>query len=445
VSQKTGKGKTMKRKFKIGWMLWAIALLPAGTLRAQEGLVLAPKSDAALREAMKITYNQHILPEGARPEMLQNLMDRGQVIVFYDHPPVVPWMSAAGITVNAPPELVFATVSDFDHYNTFVPMTEAAQAKKAGDNLYQVDYKINVKMAFIKYTQDYGVYHYHRPPDRTDWCHAWGDFNINVGFWELIPTSDGRTMAFYSVYSEPRSKFLQLIFKRVPLVETMINVSTAVMVTRAAKHEAEKRYQAAGGKVLPAKKARPVFELLTEDSQSLRKFLDRGKLLVLEDGPTVYVTAGALVPAAAEQAWSVIADFPKYPEFMPGVKKVETLGANAQGPRYHWEIAMDLALFDYSYNYDADYVMHKPEYMTWVMHQEGSQPAPGFWKLIENENKTLIFLGTTADLRQMGMILSYAIKTEPTLEHALLGCQALVTLNNLKDRIGKVCAGPKGK
>ena len=117
-----------------------------------------------------------------------------------------------------------------------------------------------------------------------------------------------------------------------------------------------------------------------------------------------------------------------------------------KGPKYRWEIAMDLALFDYNFKYEADYVMKKPEYLTWTMLQEGAEPAPGFWKLMESEGKTLMFNGTTADLRKMGWILGYAVKTEPTLEHALLGCQALVAINSIKKEIENPSkSAPQGK
>ncbi len=427
----------MSSLFRNKWFLILGVFFLSLRLQAQEGRVPVPKNEDEIKRMMRITYNQHILPEGANKGLLENLLDRGQVIVFYDKPPVVPWMSAAGIMVNAPAEVVFATLSDFEHYNQFVPMTGGAESKKVGENLHDVTFHINVKMAFIKYTMDYGVYHYDRPPYRTDWAHSWGEFNINVGFWELIPTEDGRTMAFYSVYSEPRSKFLKMIFTRAPLVEMMTNVSTAVMVTRATKFEAEKRYKASGGKLVAPKKGKPVFEILSQDPDSMQKFLERGKILVLEDGPTVYVTAGAITSAARDRVWSVITDYLKYPEFMPGAQKVDSLGMGAKGPKYHWEIGMDLAIFDYSFKYDTECILKKPDYVTCETFQEGAQPAQGFSRLIASDGKTLFFNGSTADLRKMGWILSYAVKTEPTLEHALLGCQALVGINALKKEIEK--------
>jgi len=142
----------------------------------------APKNEKEIKERMHITYNQHILPEGADPGVLEHLLEIGEVIIFYDNPPGIPWLSAAGILIDAPVEVVFQTVTDFDHYPDFVPMTEKTEAKKISDNLYQVDYQLNVRLAIISYKINYGVYHYHRPPYRTDWCYAWGEFGKNLGF-----------------------------------------------------------------------------------------------------------------------------------------------------------------------------------------------------------------------------------------------------------------------
>ena len=162
----------MKESFRKNLVWVSAAFLIALKLNAQGKVVPPPKTEAEIREMMKISYNQHILPPGAKKETLEDLLTLGEVIVFYDHPPVIPWMSAAGIMVNAPAEVVFSTLSDFEHYNQFVPMTEGAEVEKVGPELYNVTFHINVKMAFIKYGMDYGVYHYHRPPYRTDWSHS---------------------------------------------------------------------------------------------------------------------------------------------------------------------------------------------------------------------------------------------------------------------------------
>ncbi len=426
---------------------WAGILLGAGLLlfsslafSSQPEIVPAPKNEEEIKKRMHITYNQHILPEGADPQVLEHLLEIGEVIIFYDNPPGIPWMSAAGILIDAPIEVVFQTVTDFDHYPEFMPMTDQAKTTKIFDNLYRVDYRLNVRLAIISYKINYGVYHYHRPPYRTDWCYAWGEFGKNLGFYELIPTKDGkRTMCFYSVYSEPRSRFLRAIYSRDPILERLTNVSTATLVMRAIKKEAEQRYCQQGGKILQKEKSasRPILEVLKEDPKSLGKILEQGKLLVLEEGPTVYVTAGAIVRGRISQAWKVITDFTSYPEFVSGVKNVEYLGRGEKGPRYRWDIDMDLGIFHYRYSYEAEYELNPPSYAKWMIPRENAGDIQGFWQLQEENNYTLIFNGSTADLRAMGWLLRALLRIEPTFEYALLGSQALVNISAVKDEIEK--------
>jgi len=419
--------------------LGAVPLFLSSLLLASElKQVPAPRNEAEIKKMMRITHDQHILPEGADPLLLEHLAELGEVIVYYDHPPVVPWMSAAGILINAPAEQVFEVVGDFEHYKDYVPFTESAEVQKLADNLYNVSFHLKVTMSFLRYRMDYGVYHYHRPPYRTDWALSWGEFNINVGFWELVPTADGkRTMAFYSVYSEPRSALLKTIYGRDPSLELMTNVSTATMICRAVKKESEKRFAAKGGNPACAAKARPIFEVLAEDQVSMRKFLERGKLMVLEDGPPVYITAGALVPASRSSCWQVITDFLDYPRFVPGTRKVEFIGDGPKGPRYHWEVATDMVFLEYKYSYNPEFVMKPQQSIRWDPDPESEVAVSGFWRLLDEGAKTLAFSGSTANIRAMGAIPRYVLAKEPTLEHAIMVSQSLVTLNAIKAEIEK--------
>jgi len=419
--------------------VWVVPLfLSALLLASQVNQVPPPKNEAELKKMMRITYDQHILPEGANPLLLEHLAELGEVIVYYDHPPVVPWMSAAGILVNAPVEQVFEVVGDFEHYKDFVPFTESAEVQKVRENLYNVSFHLKVTMSFLRYRVDYGVYHYHRPPYRTDWALSWGEFNIDVGFWELLPTGDGkRTMTFYSVYSEPRSALLKRIYARDPTLELMTNVSTATMICRAVKKESEKRFAAKAGNIASPAKPRPIFEVLAEDQASMRKFLERGKLMVLQDGPPVYITAGALIPASQSTCWQVITDFLHYPGFVPGTRKVEFLGNGPKGPKYHWEVATDMIFLEYKYGYEPEFVMKPEESIRWDPDPNSAVAVSGFWRLLDEGAKTLAFSGSTANIRAMGAIPRYVLAKEPTLEHAIMVSQSLVSLNAVKAEIEK--------
>ncbi len=396
-----------------------------------------PGNLAEAEKMMRVTLSERALPEGADPVLLEKMLLMGQVIMFYDHPKEIPWMSVAGILIRAPMEKVYQVIMDHPRYPEYVPMTDGIDDHKLFENVYQEDLHLKVKLAFINYRMDYGLYSYRQPPHRLDWTLAWGEFDRCVGFWELIPSADQKsTMAFYSIYSEPSSRFLKMIYSREPTLEMMTNVSTATMIVQAMKAEAEKRQ---GLKPVPAKPLDwPGMEkVLTSDPKTLALFLERGKLLLLVPGPTVYLVAGTLLNSGIQDAFRKITDFKNYPQFMPGVKGVKYLGAGKNGETYRWDLEFDLAGFKFSQSPQWQYRFSPPGLVSWQIDRPCCGPAPGFWKLIPLENKTIVFNGTTTDLRSIGRIPKYALSVEPTLEYASLASQGVLVLNSIKDKIEK--------
>jgi hypothetical protein len=290
-------------------------------------------------------------------------------------------------------------------------------------------------MAFISYRMDYSLYDYRRPPYRNDWSLAEGEFDRNLGFWELIPTPDKKkTMAFEAIYSEPRSSLVKSLFEREPSVEMMTNVSTATITVQAIKKEAEKRR---GVKPAAPAASSPgdMEKILESDPATMRIFLERGNMVILQNGPTVYAVAGGIVNAPIETAYSVITDFPSYPQFVDGVKKAEFISGSNSQKTYKWNFEFDLAVLKYVQTPEWTYRYSEPTSVTWQIDRPCCGPAQGFWKLVPAGDKTIIFNGTTADVASLGRIPKYALSVEPTLQHASLTSQALLVMNSMKSRI----------
>ena len=419
--------------------LWLLGLIlwPNPELHSEVNRVPAPKNQAEAEKLMRVTYDQHVLPAGANPATLEEMLKLGEVILFYDHPKEIPWMSAAGILIAAPVEKVYEAVMDHPNYAKYIPMTEGIDDHYLFGNFYQEDLHLKIKLAFVNYRMDYGLYDLRRPPYRMDWSLAWGEFDRNVGFWELIPTPDGKsTMAFYSIYSEPRSKFFKMMYAAEPTLEMLTNVSTATMIAHAVKAEAERRV---GVKPAPAKPTTgtELEKILAADPNTLGRFLERGKLLILEPGPTVYLIAGALVNANPARAYQVITDFSGYPKFVPGVKKVSKVGSGKGGDTYQFDTEFNLAGVKFDQSDQWTYQFASPEQVSWQIARPCCGAAPGFWKLIPLGDKTIVFNGTTADIRALGRIPRYALSVEPTLEYATLASQGLLVINSIKSRIEK--------
>ncbi len=400
------------------------------------GRVPSPASESELQEVFKVTWDQEVLPEGAEASTLASLLAKGQVVLMNDDPPGgVPWTTAAGVMVDAPVEKVFNTVTDFESCPDVVPMTDGAVVEPVSgmDNLYEVTF--NVELLFSWLSVEYSVYHYHRPPYRTDWAHASGEFEINSGFWSTIPADENkRTMAFYSVYSLPRQKELKKLYAREPTMELMTNVCTATMVVRAMKEEAEKRY---GKEMGLLKEPRSVEKILEDDPRSLRILSEKGKILVLEEGPTVYVTAGTLVDAPCERAFSVISDFGTYDEYLPGMRESEIVKQGDKGPVVYSVLNIKLWELNLKSKKETEYHLDPPERISWTIERGRGGPVEGYWRFVPqgNDTKCLIFNGTTEDIRSMSLMSRAALRMVPTLEHGVLGSMCTAGMDAFKKRI----------
>jgi ribosome-associated toxin RatA of RatAB toxin-antitoxin module len=159
--------------------------------------------------------------------------------------------------------------------------------------------------------------------------------------------------------------------------------------------------------------------------------------LILEDGPTVYVTAGTIVQAQSDKAFEVVSRFEDCPSYIPGVRRVEKVGEGKNGPIYDWKVSMNLVFLEYKSDYTLNYNFEPPRQITWDIPEAEDQEEKGFWRFIpiEDGEACLIFNGSTADIREMGWLPRYALKLEPTLEYALLGSQGTLTINTTKERI----------
>ena len=393
-----------------------------------------PKNQQELEKMMAATLSQHILPEGADPAQLERVLEIGQTIFFFEHSKT-PGMTAAGILINAPPEKVWDVIFDNANYPKFVPMNDGIDVHPLWEGAYQEDLHINIKLAFISYKMDYGLYSYRRPPLRQDWSLAYGEFDSNMGFWELIPTPDKKkTMAFNALYTQPRSRLLKSLYSTEPSLEMMTNVSTAVMLGQAIKKETERRQGVKPGTAAQKSQIDPA-KILEADPKTMLLLLERGNMVILSDGPTVYAIAGGIVNVTPAKAYSVITDFKSYPEFVPGVKKVQLVSSTKSGDTYKWDLEYDLAFLKYTDTQEWQYRFSEPDYVSWQIARPCCGPAPGFWKLIPRDNKTIFFYGTTGDIRSLGSLPKYAMKVEPTLEYAAFTSESLLVINSMKKRI----------
>ncbi len=391
-------------------------------------------------EVMGATWEEDVIGN-ADPEDILALLKRGQLVIVDEHTKETKWLVTGGMLANARPETCFKVITDIENYNKFMPMTENAHATELGPNIVKFGFTLKLKIVkgIPAIPIDYSVLHYHRPPLRSDWTHYSGRFERNDGFYQFVPVEGNRTMIFYTIYSLPRLPIATSLFKKDPNLELTTNMSTAVMVTRALKDRAEK---IEGRKPFrPGKKQGNVVKALANDPETVNLLLDRGGIILIEDGPPMYATTAVAIDTSPGRAFSVITEFEDYPCYQSQVKKAETLEKSPKSARAKFKMVIDYAILNIPLKYKLNYNLNPPGLIEYEW-ADGDVPSQkGSWNFVPlaEGRKTLLILRQSEDLKAlpglMGKALKISINGQPSLEPAIMGGQALLMAGNARDFI----------
>jgi ribosome-associated toxin RatA of RatAB toxin-antitoxin module len=143
--------------------------------------------------------------------------------------------------VNAPVKKTWDAVTDYDHYNEFMPRAKKiiVLSREGGDAV--LSYTIDLPGPDFVYT----LRHHHTPMTRVD---IWpendkGDIKTGAWRWELFPYSENKTILVYTFYTDIResSWILKIALKSDPSMEHGINIATGLVTVNAIKRWAEKQ------------------------------------------------------------------------------------------------------------------------------------------------------------------------------------------------------------
>jgi len=392
-------------------------------------------------QVMSATWDYKVINDDTEKQAILSLLERGQLIVINEHTQKTKWLITAGILINARPETLFSVICDMDNYQKFMPMTEGAKAIDRGPNIIELN--LTLKLKIVKgipaIPMNYSVLHYHRPPYRSDWTYYSGKFESNDGFYQFVPVDDGNsTMAFYTIYSRPRIPIATNLFEKDPNLELVMNMSTAVMVTRALKkraEEVEKREPFVPGKGMTG----TAVDAMTKDPKTVKLLLSRGGLILIEDGKRMWATTAVSMDAPQGEVFELITRYEKYPCYMSQVKKTEVLKRSPKGARAAFKLSLDYAILRIPLKYELSYLFNPPTDITWKWAAGDIPDQEGSWKFlpVEGSKKTLGFLRMTMDLRTLpgmaGAGLKASIGGQPSLEPALMGSQTLINARSTRD------------
>jgi ribosome-associated toxin RatA of RatAB toxin-antitoxin module len=390
------------------------------------------------REMMAVTVDQSVFGEGNGPEVLEALLEVGEVIIIDKNPEGVPWLASAGIIMDTPIETAYEAVTDFNSYPEFMPQTEGARVKEVAPNLYDVEFDIVVRIVYIPVKGLSAIYHYNRPPHRTDWAGKDQEFALNYGYWQLAPIDGGRrTMGFYTIYSKINQGIAKQLLELDPALEMMAAMSAATIVVRAMKDRAEFLHQRAVGEKPPpsSSKHETITGILTENQVTVEYLASKGRLLVLEEGDQVITNVAVVFDHPPEAVWEWLVNVDDQSGNDPHIN-VEVLEKTESGmlARFKWEISLVLT-------FEADYVLRyeldRPRRLTWrnVPGEGNVEGMEGSWDLIplDNGKRTLAVFRNTFDLESLGWVMRALLKIEPTFELAIQASQNLAVVDNLEE------------
>ncbi len=99
------------------------------------------------------------------------------------------------VVIHAPPEKVFAVITDYEKYPEFLPEVKKVKVEFGSGNVKEVTYTVDIKAKVITYT----LKHTARPPDELAWTMVRGEMmKGNDGAWVLRKVPEG-TEATYKI------------------------------------------------------------------------------------------------------------------------------------------------------------------------------------------------------------------------------------------------------
>jgi ribosome-associated toxin RatA of RatAB toxin-antitoxin module len=97
----------------------------------------------------------------------------------------------------APPEKVWAAITDYEHYKDFMPFTTVSQVKKREGDTVWFYTELSFPLKTIKYEIKLKL---DKARWRVDWTLVDGNIKSNEGGWQLEPYGTGETFAIYTCY-----------------------------------------------------------------------------------------------------------------------------------------------------------------------------------------------------------------------------------------------------
>jgi ribosome-associated toxin RatA of RatAB toxin-antitoxin module len=140
------------------------------------------------------------------------------------------------ILINAPPEKVWATITDYEHLQDFVPKVVKSEVVQKNETTTDVKLEIDTPGANTKYVVRHTP---HLDTKTLDITWVSGDLKGTAWTFHLEPTPEGGTLLSYSGSSRHFSRVLESLEDDQQTITIGVNVGAALTTVNAMKSRAE--------------------------------------------------------------------------------------------------------------------------------------------------------------------------------------------------------------
>jgi len=373
---------------------------------------------------------------GVSVQTLEQLLQAGELTLINTHPATkdVPWLSTDAVLVDAPLNQVYAAMSDVEHYPEFLPQVTSSRRAPVVNNIDQVFLELGIHVLLTEIKNQYSLYYYYQPPRRIDWILAEGEFEANIGSFELVPVPENsnRTILFHTSYALPRNKLLSALFSRVPDLDLMVNLTTGTMMMHAMKNHAEKLFVQGGGVIKPAPVPADIPAWLHSHAQTLAGLTGHGEVFMLErSSPTVYAGVARL-SWPLEDVYYATTHMNELAANNPYLT-ANYLERSERKAKIKVESTISL-MIDFDAEYIMDVTQKPPDRSSWTAESDGDLAGVvGSWELVSLGPKdALAIYRNTSDLNSLGFTMRKLLELEPNFAHSIHIAETRRMIGSLK-------------
>ncbi len=138
--------------------------------------------------------------------------------------------------INAPPDKVWAAITDYEHLKDFVPKVVNSEVVKKSDTSTEVKLELDVPGSNTVYVMRYTP-HLDTHTLETSWVS--GDLKGSAWTFHLEPAAEGKTLINYSGASRHFSRILESLEDDQQTISVGVNVGAALTTVTAMKKRAE--------------------------------------------------------------------------------------------------------------------------------------------------------------------------------------------------------------